>query len=265
MRCEGMNNARWSGALLAIAASLLLTACGGGAERPRPVSAPAPGQVGGEQKIGRPYQVAGIWYYPQEDENYDETGEASWYGPNFHGRPTANGETFDMNAISAAHPTLPLPSRVRVTNLENGRSLIVRVNDRGPFARSRIIDLSRRAAQLLGFAQNGTARVRVQLVRDDGSIASRDERAPRRLARGQAAAGPLYVQVGSFSDPDNARDVHRRLSGLDAAVERAQAFGRTVYRVRIGPFSDEGRARRVLDRVFERGFHEARIFTENVS
>jgi len=241
---------------LPLAVSLLLAACGG-AERPRPRAAPTPGPVGDEQKIGRPYQVGGIWYYPQADEDYDETGEASWYGPNFHGRPTANGETFDMNAVSAAHPTLPLPSRVRVTNLENGRALIVRVNDRGPFARGRIIDLSRRAAQLLGFAQNGTARVRVQLMRDDGSIASRGGRAPRRLAQGQAAVGPLYVQVGSFTDPGNARDVRRRLRGLDAAVERAQAFGQTVYRVRIGPFSDEGTARRVLDRVVERGFHDA--------
>lgn len=124
----------------------------------------------GEYKIGSPYQIAGVWYYPREDPDYDETGIASWYGPQFHGRYTANGEVFDMYDLTAAHRTLPLPSRVRVTNLENGRSLIVRVNDRGPFARGRIIDLSRRAAQLLGFERRGTARVRVQIV-SDGRVA----------------------------------------------------------------------------------------------
>jgi len=119
-----------------------------------------------EYKIGKPYQIAGVWYYPQEDFEYDETGIASWYGAKFHGRKTANGEGYDMNALTAAHRTLPMPSFVRVTNLENGRSLILRVNDRGPFARGRIIDISRRGAQLLGFQKQGTARVRVQVMAD---------------------------------------------------------------------------------------------------
>jgi rare lipoprotein A len=113
-------------------------------------------------KIGKPYEVAGVWYYPKADAEYDETGIASWYGQPFHGRSTANGERFDMNALSAAHKTLPLPSLVRVTNLQNGRSLQIRVNDRGPFVHGRIIDVSRRAAQLLGFERAGTARVRVE-------------------------------------------------------------------------------------------------------
>lgn len=86
-------------------------------------------------KIGKPYKIGGNWYYPKEDPNYDQTGYASWYGPNFHGRPTANGERFDMNELSAAHKTLPMPSHVLVTNLDNGRSLRLRVNDRGPFAK----------------------------------------------------------------------------------------------------------------------------------
>ncbi|MFC3225955.1 septal ring lytic transglycosylase RlpA family protein [Marinibaculum pumilum] len=123
--------------------------------------------IGGRQKIGRPYQVAGIWYHPKADPTYDETGIASWYGPGFHGRDTANGEVFDQHKISAAHTTLPLPSLVQVTNLDNGRSLVVRVNDRGPFAHGRIIDMSRRGAQLLGFEQQGTAKVRVRALRDD--------------------------------------------------------------------------------------------------
>ncbi len=119
-----------------------------------------------EYKIGKPYQIAGVWYYPQEDFEYDETGIASWYGAKFHGRRTANGEVYDMNTLTSAHRTLPMPSFVRVTNLENGRSLILRVNDRGPFARGRIIDISRRGAQLLGFQKQGTARVRVQVLAD---------------------------------------------------------------------------------------------------
>jgi rare lipoprotein A len=118
----------------------------------------------GIYKVGNPYEIAGVWYFPAEDFGYDETGIASWYGSQFHGRDTANGERFDMNALSAAHKTLPMPSFVRVTNLENGRSLNLRVNDRGPFVRGRVIDLSRRAAQLLGFEHRGTARVRVQIL-----------------------------------------------------------------------------------------------------
>ena len=130
-------------------------------------AAPEPGPpepAVGETKIGDPYEVAGVWYYPKEDPDYDATGIASWYGQPFHGQSTANGETYDMNRLSAAHKTLPLPTFVTVTNLENGRSLRLRVNDRGPFVHGRIIDVSRRAAQLLGFDRQGTARVRVRAV-----------------------------------------------------------------------------------------------------
>ncbi len=119
---------------------------------------------GGRYQVGRPYRVAGRWFHPEVDPDYDESGTASWYGPNFHGRVTANGEIFDSGFLSAAHPTLPLPSYVRVTNLGNGRSAIVRVNDRGPFAHNRLIDVSQRTAEVLGFVNSGTARVRVQYV-----------------------------------------------------------------------------------------------------
>jgi rare lipoprotein A len=118
----------------------------------------------GEFKIGQPYEIGGVTYYPREDYSYDETGIASWYGPGFEGKNTANGETFDPNELTAAHRTLPMPSLVRVTNLDNGRSVVVRVNDRGPFAHGRIIDLSRRAAQLLDMHGNGTAKVRVKIL-----------------------------------------------------------------------------------------------------
>lgn len=121
-------------------------------------------QSKGDFKVGNPYKINGVWYTPKETYNLTETGIASWYGPNFHGKPTANGETFDMYELTAAHRTLQIPSLVRVTNLENGRSLIVRVNDRGPFKRGRIIDLSKRSAELLGFKQKGTAKVRLQVL-----------------------------------------------------------------------------------------------------
>jgi rare lipoprotein A len=115
----------------------------------------------GVYKVGQPYQIDNVWYYPREQPDYDETGIASWYGPTFYGHHTANGEMYDGNQLTAAHKTLPMPVNVRVTNLDNGKSLIVRVNDRGPYARGRIIDLSKRAAELLDVVQTGTARVRV--------------------------------------------------------------------------------------------------------
>jgi rare lipoprotein A len=118
----------------------------------------------GDYKIGRPYNVNGVWYYPRVDYDYRQTGIASWYGPGFHGKQTANGEIYDQMALTAAHRTLPMPSLVRVTNLDNGRSIKVRINDRGPFKNGRIIDLSYRAAQLLDFVQAGTAKVKVEIL-----------------------------------------------------------------------------------------------------
>ncbi len=141
---------------------LALAAC---ASKPAAVSTvDSSAKSQGTFKIGKPYAVNGVWYYPNQDLNYDETGIASWYGPDFHEKSTANGEQFDQNALSAAHKTLPLPSIVQVTNLENGRSIEVRVNDRGPFVGNRIIDMSRRSAQLLGFEGTGTAKVRVKVL-----------------------------------------------------------------------------------------------------
>lgn len=121
----------------------------------------------GHYKVGSPYTIKGVRYYPRVDYAYDEKGIASWYGPNFHGKLTANGEIYDQNELTAAHKTLPLPSIVRVTNLENGKSLIVRVNDRGPYASGRIIDMSKRSAELLGFKNQGIAKVRVQVLEEE--------------------------------------------------------------------------------------------------
>lgn len=119
---------------------------------------------GGDYKIGSPYKVAGKWYKPELDPDYSKVGAASWYGDAFHGRLTANGEVYDMTHLTAAHPTMPLPSYARVTNLKNGSSVVVRVNDRGPYASGRIIDLSKRAAQLLDYTHDGVAKVEVDYV-----------------------------------------------------------------------------------------------------
>jgi rare lipoprotein A len=119
---------------------------------------------GGRYKVGNPYKIGGRTYTPTEQPGYDRVGVASWYGEMFHGRYTANGEVYDMNALTAAHPTLPIPTYARVTNLKNGRQIVVRVNDRGPYAHDRIIDMSRRSAQALGFQRNGTTKVRVQYL-----------------------------------------------------------------------------------------------------
>lgn len=173
---------RWrslGGGWLVLAAALFLSGC---AETQflihtaKRINGPSPDGASedGYYKVGKPYQIKGIWYYPEEDYTYDETGIASWYGAAFHGKATANGETYDMNTLTAAHRTLPMPSFVRVTNLENGRSIVLKVNDRGPFAKGRIIDVSRRGSQLLGFQDQGTAKVRVQILADRSrAIASR--------------------------------------------------------------------------------------------
>ncbi|WP_273757722.1 septal ring lytic transglycosylase RlpA family protein [Bartonella sp. AU55XJBT] len=118
----------------------------------------------GRAIVGKPYQIKGKWYYPENDPTYKRVGEASWYGSDFHGRLTANGEIYDMNLLTAAHPTMPLPSYARVTNLKNGSSLIVRVNDRGPFMKERIIDLSKQAATILGYVDRGVTDVKVEYI-----------------------------------------------------------------------------------------------------
>jgi rare lipoprotein A len=149
-----------------IGASVVACRSGNGeklGERVIPLGQPVP-KGGGRYLTGSAYQVDGVWYQPREDAAYDRVGTASWYGELFHGRRTANGEIYDMDRLSAASPTLPLPVYARVTNLENRRSIIVRVNDRGPYRSDRVIDLSRRSAEALGFRGKGTARVRVQYL-----------------------------------------------------------------------------------------------------
>src|SRR5581483_6570015 len=214
-------------------ALLLLAGCGTG-YAPRRAAAPHP-----VFKIGAPYEVNGVWYTPRADYSYDAIGIASWYGGAFNGRLTANGEIYDLNRLTAAHTTLPMPSIVEVTNLRNGRTLRLRVNDRGPFARGRIIDVSRRAAQLLGFETAGTTEVRVRILRRE-SIAAAEEiirqsgqdpailaaalatpppryayaAAPRPAAPMPPPARRYYVLAGDFADSRNAEQATSAIAPL---------------------------------------------------
>src|SRR3979409_804316 len=167
---------------------------------------------GGTYRVGKPYTVAGRVYVPEEDTGYREEAMASWYGDDFHGRLTANGEVFDMASLTAAHPTLPMPSYARVTNLSNGKSLIVRVNDRGPYHGDRLIDVSNKAAELLEFKGNGVARVRVEYVARAPLEGSDDRQLLATLRTGVPAPSPSLVQVASARAfvpemPSNARPI----------------------------------------------------------
>ena len=187
---KSMTRTLADGLLIAVAVLALAGCAETGSGKKAAVQGQARSAAG--YKIGEPYQVKGVWYYPKEDFGYDETGVASWYGPGFHAETTANGETFDQNELTGAHKTLPLPSLVRVTNLENGRSIIVRINDRGPFVPGRIVDLSRRGAQLLGFEGQGSAKVRVAVLPEES-----------RAVAASARAGQAGVSVADIS-PDGA-------------------------------------------------------------
>ena len=193
----------WPGYCFGVA--LLLAGCA--SQKEAPVQRPA-----GTYKVGKPYQVAGVWYYPREQPDYDETGLASWYGPGFHGKATANGEIYDMNALTAAHKTLPMPVRVRVTNLQNGRSIVLRINDRGPFVNGRIIDVSRRGAQLLGFEGPGTAPVRVQIL-DGGKAGTFVAEKPHTLAEERQMAAAPQSDVSSQALPGSVAGPAKKASG----------------------------------------------------
>jgi peptidoglycan lytic transglycosylase len=206
-----LEGARFVPCAAAIAACLVLTNCAssdkfarkvdpkyGVASSPRVVDAgqPVP-KGGGTYRVGKAYTVAGRSYIPETNEDYSAEGMASWYGDDFHGRLTANGEVFDMHAITAAHPTLPIPSYARVTNLANTRSIIVRINDRGPYHGNRVIDLSHKTADLLGFKGNGVARVRVDYVGRASLDGSDDRKLVATLRQGEPAPAPSAVRVAS--------------------------------------------------------------------
>jgi len=255
---------RSAGLILCLICAALLSACASG----RSVN-PANGTF----KVGNPYQIGGIWYYPREDDDYNETGIASWYGTQFHGRPTANGERFDMNLLSAAHPTLPLPSNVRVTNLNNGRSVIVRVNDRGPFAHGRIIDMSRAAARELGFEQAGTAPVRVQnLGVAPLNVATREARGVlegRQMRLTPSESTP--VAAATISPPGTTRaepvaiTPARDVNGPTVSTRNRLPEQPPRLYVQVGAFGQETNALNLVSRLRASGtINEARIAPTNL-
>ncbi len=157
-------------------------------------------RVRGVRKIGKPYEIAGVTYVPAEDPTYDRVGVGSWYGDRFHGKATANGELFDMNALTAAHPTLPMPSYIYVTNLRNGRTILLRLNDRGPYKKGRIVDLSRAAARALDFETFGTTQVRVRYA-GPAPLEPDDARERRYLAAqawGRRSSPPFGLGMGAL-------------------------------------------------------------------
>ncbi len=182
----------------------------------------------GAYKVGKPYKINGVWYYPSEDYSYDETGIGSWYGPGFHSKATANGETYDENDMTAAHKTLPMPCLVRVTNLGNGRSVVVRVNDRGPYVNNRIIDMSRRGAQLLGYEKTGTAKVRVQILADESRQIAAAARQGKSTTAIAAAATRSGDEVASAPDSGRAWSSPRDGGGVYADGPSAEVNGPSV-------------------------------------
>jgi rare lipoprotein A len=231
----------------------------------------------GRYKTGEPYEVGGIWYVPHEQPNYDETGIASWYGEAFQLKATADGEIFDMNQFSAAHTTLPLPSMVEVTNLDNGRKLTVRVNDRGPFVGGRIIDLSQAAARELGYDRQGLARVRVRYV-GPAPLAGPDAGIRYARATPPPAIRPAVTQVRTTTRPADEEILAEAppprglqvvvkplvappepvaiatLSPLPASVQpQAAAARESAFRIQAGAFGDEANARRAADQLSTEG------------
>ena len=194
---------------------------------------------GGVYKIGNPYQIMGTWYYPKEDYSYSEVGTASWYGEDFHARRTANNEKYDMHALTAAHRTLPLPSIVKVTNLDNGRSLVLRVNDRGPYAKNRIIDISKRGAQLLGFQTQGTAKVRVEIMAEESKQL-------KAALLGQECK-PVKTSASTVihsSNPAPAAEVSRNPLQLTGAEQKSQVQSAAAkgWYVQTGSYTQESAA-----------------------
>lgn len=244
-------------------------------------------------KVGTPYKINGKWYYPAVDYNYKETGIASWYGPGFHGKKTANGEIFNQNKISAAHRTLPMPSIVKVTNLDNGRVLErVRINDRGPFAGNRIIDLSKKAAEELGFVNLGVANVTVEILEEESrehaigntnyQVLKAESAEVKEIKKSNIkeikqsqnnnndkvsnepkikqetsvifANKPLAIQVGAFTDHRNAKSLTNKLSEFKAYIERSFVNNKYLYRVRVGPFSNANIAEKIKNQLFDLGY-----------
>lgn len=272
-----------SGAIVVCLGMALLAACSSSSVnrgdsasvgKPRPAQDGAPSYFQDVSKIpdavprphngpykAAPYTVLGRSYKPMQDGRaYRESGLASWYGTKFHGQLTANGENYDLYGMTAAHKTLPLPSYVSVTNLDNQRSIIVRVNDRGPFHSDRIIDLSYAGAVKLGFAEQGTARVKVEGIDPVAWQQQNNPGAPVRTqsqpvspaAQTAALHGGLYLQLGAFASDQAAEQLRRQVQGLVQApvfVSPVKVDARTLHRVRLGPMDNHDEAQQLMEKL----------------
>jgi len=245
--------------------ALLAAACAHEPQRPEPTGS-APGSNSASvvrqeprARLGNPpfYEVAGKRYVVLPSAaGFVERGVASWYGPTFHGGRTATGETYDMNAMTGAHPTLPLPTWVRVTNLQNGRSVVVRLNDRGPFSSNRIIDLSHAAAEQLDMIRAGTAMVEVQ------SLAGGNAAAESAPVAQPAAAPQFFAQAGAFAEEENARRMAERLRDArigEVAISETRVDGRRMFRVRVGPVVGVAEFDALIERLRQAGVESARL------
>jgi rare lipoprotein A len=217
-------------------------------------------------RYGNPesYVVNGERYHVRDSaRGYVAEGTASWYGSKFHGRRTSSGEPYDMYEMTAAHRSLPLPTYVRVTNLDNGRSTVVRVNDRGPFVDDRLIDLSYAAATRLGVIANGTAPVRVRALTPGESTSTADTEVN---GDGNGVGGEVYLQLGAFREYENAQRIRARVRGAgirEVDVEQIRSSdGQLVYRVRVGPLAADADREAMLGKLDEAGIEGARFFTE---
>ena len=203
-----------------------------------------------------PYRVANITYYPLTNAaGFGQTGIASWYGPNFNGKLTSNQEVYDMNAMTAAHKTLPFNTRVRVTNLENGKETVVRINDRGPFVNNRIIDLSFKAAKILDIVKRGTAKVRLTALTsgNHGQKESRNENGHK--------ARSFAVQIGSFKELDNAKLLVRKTA--NSRIKSVIRNGAAYYKVIVGSYATFDKAHLQMENLRRRGYHNAFIISAN--
>lgn len=211
---------------------------------------------GGIYKVGNPYTVMGQSYTPREDYSYVETGMASWYGNDFHNKRTANGETYDMRAVTAAHRTLPLPSIVRVTNLENGKSIIARVNDRGPYVKNRIIDLSEKGAELLGYKNKGTTRVKVEVMEKESkaikeAMLSTDNKSVNYgnktipYANTQTVSAPKYEISTGKTGLKYTSEISLASNTASVSIPNKNIGG--PYFVQVGAFADYNKAKQMAD------------------
>ncbi len=225
---------------------------------------------GGYYKVGKPYKVLGQYYTPKEDYGYSEVGVASWYGDDFHNKRTANGETYNMRAITAAHRTLPLPSIVKVTNLENGRSIIARVNDRGPYVKNRIIDVSQKGAELLGYRNKGTAKVRVEIL-------EKESKAIKEAMLSPTNSSTIYSDAIKYDVVDSKAGIAMKIAKAKSEMVEKRAeidkkvdeykVEKGVFFVQVGAFADYGKAKEMADSMKRFGkvsIHEAYLSKDGV-